>query len=175
MSDSVMLWSVVAMLLFWAMGAYNRLMRLRSQGIAAFAALEQLFDQYLLMLKRDAPGQGSDASSAAWAALAAAADQFRASLRVAHSQPLNGPTTSALRTAYETLCLSWSRVQALPPDPDGAALPDSLQSQFEQLAHQADMARADFNRAVANYNAAIGQFPALVLASLFGFRPAQPI
>lgn len=175
MSDSVLLWFVVAVLLFWAMGAYNRLMRLRSRGIVAFAALERQFDQYLLMVKKNAPSQGNDAFSAVWAALAAAADQFSASLKVAHSQPLNGPTTSALRTAYETLGLSWSRLRTLPHDLGGSALPDSLQSQWEQVGVQTEMARADFNQAVANYNQAIGQFPALVLASLFGFRPAQPI
>jgi LemA protein len=37
------------------------------------------------------------------------------------------------------------------------------------------MARAEFNKAVARYNAAVTQFPAVLLARLFGFRPAQPM
>ena len=40
MPSSIVLWSVAAVLLFWAMGAYNRLMRLRAEANAAFAALE---------------------------------------------------------------------------------------------------------------------------------------
>lgn len=186
MSDSVLLWSVVAVLLFWTMGAYNRLMRLRSQGIVAYVALEGLFQQYLLLVKTNFPdrpaglallvaNQGHEDFFAAWTALAAAADQFNASLRVAHSQPLNGPTTSALRTAYETLCLSWSRLRDLATDPAGLALPDSLPLQWDQVGVQAEIARTDFNKAVANYNQAIGQFPTLILARVFGFRPAQPI
>lgn len=177
MSDSVLVWFVIAVFLFWSMGAYNRLMRLRSQGIVAFAALEGLLNQHLLMLKINFPdaGEGHDASSAAWIGLAAAAEQFNASLKVAHTQPLNGPTTSALRTAFETLYLSWSRLQDLPPDLAGSALPSTLQSQWEHIARQADMARTEFNRTVTNYNEAINQFPALLLARVFGFKPAQPI
>lgn len=187
MSDSVLLWSVVAVLLFWTMGAYNRLVRLRSQGLVAYSSLEGLFKQYLLLVKAHCPEQpaapvwqaatipGDEDFYAAWAALAAAADQFNASLRVAHSQPLNGPTTSALRTAYETLCLSWSRLRGLASNPVGLALPDGLPAQWDQLGVQAEMARADFNKTVANYNQAIGQFPTFILARGFGFRPAQPI
>ncbi len=186
MSDSVMVWFAIAVLLFWSMGAYNRLMRIRSQGIAAFAALEGLFNQYLLMVKTNFPAggpadslhhesHGHEAFSSAWAGLAAAAEQFHASLKVARAQPLNGPTTNALRTAHETLCLSWLRLRNLPPDLAGPALPNTLQSQWEHVALQAEIARGDFNSRVVSYNEAINQFPALLLAWLFGFKPAQPI
>lgn len=186
MSDSVLVWFAIAVFLFWSMGAYNRLMRLRSQGLVAFAALEGPFNQHVLLVKKNLPdrvdvldphdeGHGHDSSSAAWAGLAAAADQFNASLKVARAHPLNGPTTSALKTAFETLCLSWSRLQDLPPDLAGPALPSALQSQWEHIAFQSEMARTEFNRTVTNYNEAINQFPALLLAWVFGFKPAQPI
>jgi LemA protein len=186
MKDSVVFWFAVAVLLFWAMGAYNRLMRLRSRGIVAFATLEGLFNQFLSMVKTNYPAtgaspdlhpvdQGNDALFVAWTALAAAADQFKASLKVAHSQPLNGPTMSALRTAFETLCLSWLRLRNLPPDLVGAAVPETLQSQWELVAVQVEMARNEFNSAVTNYNEATNQFPALLLARVFGFKPAQPL
>lgn len=186
MSDSVMVWVSVALMLFWSMGAYNRLMRLRSQGIVAFAALEGLFNQYVLLVKKNLPdavealdaydpGQRHNSSSAAWAGLAAAAEQFNASLKAAHARPLNGPTTNALKTAFQTLCLSWSRLQDLPPDLAGPALPNFLQSQWEHIALQSEIARAEFNKTVTNYNEAINQFPALLLAWVFGFKPAQPI
>jgi len=186
MSDTVLVWIAIAVFLFWSMGAYNRLVRLRSQGLVAFAALEGSFKQYVSLVKENIPetaevhdgddaGHGHDNSSAAWAGLAAAAEQFNASLKVAHAHPLNGPTTSALKTAFETLCLSWSRLQHLPPDLAGSALPATLQSQWEHIAFQTEIARTEFNRLVANYNDAIGQFPALLLAWMFGFKPAQPI
>ncbi len=186
MSDSVIVWLAIAVLLFWAMGAYNRLMRLRSQGIVAFLALEGLLSQYLLMVKTHfpqggvadavhSPVQGNELTSAAWAGLAAAAEQFSASLKVAHAQPLNGPTTRALQTALETLCLSWTRLRDLPPDLAGPVLPATLQSQWEHVALQVNLAQAEFNNTVTNYNEAISQFPAFLLAWVFGFKPAQPV
>ena len=186
MSGSVLIWLVIAVLLFWGMGAYNRLVRLRSRGIAAFASLESVFNQYLPMVKAHVAddrvdggasdaSQAYDASWAEWAGLVAAAEQFNASLKVAHGQPLNGPTTSALRTAHETLCLSWLRLQNLPLDLAGPALPITLQSEWEPVSMQAELARSEFNRRVLNYNQAIDQFPARLLAWAFGFKPAQPI
>jgi LemA protein len=186
MGDSVMLWLAVAVLLFWAMGAYNRLVRLRSRGLSAFANLAGVFSEFIALVKTnfpaagacpllDAAGQPDEAATTAWSALAAAADQFKASLNAARAKPLHGPTAGALKTAFETLCLSWSRLQDLPNDSAGAAWPDSLQAEWAQLLVQTELARTDFSRTVANYNEAIGQFPALLLAALFAFRPAQPI
>jgi len=186
MSDSVMAGLTIAVLLFWWMGAYNRLVRLRAQGLVAFTTLEALLDQYVLTVKTHFPQTaaddaaclttpGDDEASVARAGLVGAARQFHASLKAAHVHPLNGATMSALRTAHETLCVSWSRLQQLPPDLAGPALPGTLQSQWEQIAAQVEVARAEFNRAVLHYNEAINQFPALLLARVFGFKAAQPI
>lgn len=186
MNASVLLWLTIAVLLFWWMGAYNRLVRLRSQGITAFAALEALFNQHLLLVKAHSPqtaavdagheeAQGHDDAAVAWHGLVAAAGQFNASLKAAHAHPLNGATMRALRTAFETLSLSWSRLQDRAPDLAGPALPSTLQAQWAHVAFQVEVARAEFNRAVVNYNEAIAQFPALLLAWVFGFKPAQPI
>ena len=160
-SSSVFLWLGVAVLLFWAVGAYNRLVRLRSQGLATFALLEDLVNQFVPMASPDV----SDS-----AALVAAADQCRVALKMCRSQPLNGATTGALTMAYETMCLSWSRQRQLTPGrPEVSPLP------WEQLVVQTELARAEFNKAVARYNAAVTQFPAVLLARLFGFTPAQPM
>ena len=176
MSDSVVLWVAIAVLLFWAMGAYNRLVRCRSQGIVSFAVLEDLFHQNLQLVQTHAPdAQAAQDCLTAWAAQVAAAEQFKASLRVAHAQPLHAPAMKALRTAHGTLSESWARVRGLPSYLVEPAWLQTLQSQWEQLAVKTELARTDFNRVVANYNEAIGQFPALLLAWLFGFKPAQAL
>jgi len=186
MSDSVLVWIAIAVLLFWAVGAYNRLVRCRSQGLIAFSVLAGLFNQHLLLVKTHAPDArdpdaapesefGNTTALTAWSALNAAADQFKASLKVTHAQPLNAPVMRALKTAFETLCLARIRVSELPAEELEPALVQALTTQWEQVAVMADMARADFNRAVEQYNAAISQFPALLLAWLFGFKPAQII
>jgi LemA protein len=149
-----MLWAGFAVLIFWSVGAYNRLVRLRSKGLAAFSVLDDSLSRFVTMARE----QGSDSG-----ALVAAANQFESSLKVSRTQPLNAPTTSALSTAYETLWSCWLQV------------PDRLAPQWDHLELQLEMARADFNQSVLSYNAALNQFPAIVLAWVIGFRPAQSL
>jgi LemA protein len=181
MGEHLIWWLLAAVSLFWAMGAYNRLMRLRSQGVNAFAALEVCLRQYVELVKDNFP-QGltlldghDDEAIITWRALAAAADQFQVSLKVVQQQPLNAPTMKALITAFDTLLSCWLRLVALPTDLAGAAVPASLQSQWEQLGVQASLAKKEFNRNVENYNQAIDQFPAMLLAWAVDFKSAQMI
>ncbi|MEI6599067.1 MAG: LemA family protein [Comamonadaceae bacterium] len=166
MSSSVSLWFGAAVLLFWAVGAYNRLVRLRSQGIAAFAVLEGLVNQFMPMASPEVTDS---------AALVAAADQCRVALKMCRSQPLHGATIGALTMAYETMCLSWSRQRQHGPRGSAPESSEDLPLQWDQLVVQTEMARTEFNKTVARYNAAVTQFPAVLLARLFGFRPAQPM
>ena len=166
LSFSLMLWIGLAILPFWAVGAYNRLVRLRSQGLTAFANLEQVLSQLATLARHGAAG--SDA-------LAAAAEQFQASLKVSRTQALNGPTMSALKTAFETLCVCWDRQCEVSFDEAAAIAREALQRQWDPLVVQTDRARSEFKVAVENYNVAIGQFPAVLVAWVFGFRAAKPM
>lgn len=178
----------LALLLFWWTGAYNRLVRLRAQGLQAFAVLDDLFRQHTMLLSvhlaalaiapaveaQDERWAGS-ASANAWATLVATVDPFNSALKLAQAQPLNHLKMQPLLDALAALSLAWSQLCDLPPDLAGPALPDSLQLQWAQIAVQIEPARTEFNRSVMNYNEAIGQFPALLLARVFGFKPALPI
>ena len=166
MSSSAFLWIGVAVLLFWAVGAYNRLVRLRSQGIATFAVLENLLNQFAPMASPEVTDS---------AALVAAADQCRVALKMCRSQPLHGATIGALTIAYETMCLRWSRQRPRAPGRSDPAQTEAVPLHWEQLVVQTELARTEFNKTVARYNAAVSQFPAVLLARLFGFRPAQPM
>lgn len=55
----------------------------------------------------------------------------------------------------------------------GPRLPDNFSIEREQLVRMTTAATEHFNQAVGNYNAAIAQFPAVLLAWLFGFQPAR--
>jgi LemA protein len=175
MSDSVAIWIISAVLLFWVVGAYKRLVRLRSQASAAFAPLEAQFAHYAALVQNSFASVYHDDGPAARAGLVGAALQLEASLKEARAQPLDVQAIRALETAHEALCASWARVRNEPPDLAGAPLPDALQLQWEHIARDAGNARAEFNRRVRDYNAAIRQFPAGLLAWLFGFRPAHLI
>lgn len=174
MSGSVTILIACAVTLFWAIGAYNRLVRLRAHAIAAFAALDEQYHHYVLLVQTNFPVLADHAVSLR-AGLAAAAQQFDASLRAARAHPLDVLAMRALETARQALDGSWVRLRNEPPDLAGPPLPETLQKQWEHIAMTAELAQAEFNRHVQAYNDAIAQFPARLLAWLFGFKPAHRI
>jgi len=175
MSGSVAVWIIPAVLLFWAVGAYKRLVRLRSQAIAAFVPLDGQFAHYVALVQTSFASIHHDDGPAARAGLVGAALQLESSMKVARAQPLDVPVMRALETAHEALSASWARLRNEPPDLAGGPLPEALQLQWEHIALDAATARAEFNRRVQDYNAAVRQFPAGLLARLFGFTPAHMI
>jgi LemA protein len=189
LTGSVVFWLAVAVLLFWWLGAYNRLVRLRSQVISRFADVEQRMDKALVLLGEaaaappagagDASGgaaAGTDPESAAVgrAGLHAVMLQFEVALRVAARHPLDASAVAALQTAYATVHVVWERRNAewVQPPPTPVAV---MQRAWEDNTQVVREAAAGYNTAVADYNDAIRQFPASVLAYFFGFAPAAAL
>ena len=167
MSD--FLWSgvlLLALVLFWAIGAYNRLVRLRAAVGAAFGALDPLLGERLAWVQ-GAPAH-DPARAEAWARLGAAAEQWAVALAPVRAQPANGPAVLSLAQAQAALEAAWAA--AAPADAAHA-----LHAQWDRLRHQELPLLAANNEAVRVYNAARAQFPAAVMARLGGFRPAQAL
>ena len=60
-------------------------------------------------------------------------------------------------------------------DAHEAGLPEGMSSRFERLADQVAGPREAFDVSVKAYNDAVRQFPALLLARIWGFKPAAEI
>ena len=113
MTYTLSFWLTLAVLLFWTLGAYNRLVRLRAQVIGAFTAVELRLMQVLTLVSERAAVQRAQPLAPAAAphahadagldGLRGAAIQFEVALRVARKAPLDGPSIAALRTACATL------------------------------------------------------------------------
>lgn len=183
MTDSVISWAVAAVLLFWAVGAYNRLMRLRAEANSAFAAVEaELARQVELVQSNLPPPEPTqpaplDAEPVSfWSALHAAAAQLAATLSSVRNRPLDAEGIEALSAAQQVLGTAWERAARDDAhDLAGPRLPDTVLLRRAQLLLQAHAATETFNIAVARYNESIAQFPAVVLAWLFGFRPGRAL
>ena len=179
-SSSFLPWILAALALFWAVGAYNRLVRLRSEAKSAFNALEtELQKQVQLVLacippeEDQAPSQFAG-GSAFWGGLQGAAAQLSASLASARSRPLDPERIAALGAAQEVLGTAWDRAERDDAhDLAGPRLPENFSGERQQLVRMAQAATEHFNETVARYNDAIAQFPAVLLAWLFGFQPAR--
>lgn len=183
---SFVLWFVLGVLLFWSVGAYNRLVRLRSAALEAFATLDAQLMKLVDLLQSSLPAAASPPAvtqpgdllgdvASLWDGLRSALSQFMASLAAARAHPLDRDAMAALSAAQGVLAMAWQRLQHEAHDLAGAAVPETLQLQWEQLALPARVASEHFNLAVARYNEAIAQFPALLLARLFGFKAARPV
>lgn len=200
--SSPLFWIAFAVSLFWALGAYNRLMRLRSAVVQSFGSFDAHMVRLVALLGEFGAVQtvqrGSllaDASGAQeLAALQGAVTQFSASLAVARARPLQGDAVAALTAAREVLRATWvTALQKLltdpaqpaalasASDPTGAppgAFPGVLsvwQVRWEEYAAQNEQAIRVFNDAVVQYNSAIAQFPASLLAWVFGFKAAHEL
>ena len=180
MDLSLLPWLVAAVLVAWAVGAYNRLVRLRAAIHAAFAGVEaqllplvKLAD--LLHTEDDEPVAGEEEPEFV-APIEAASAQLAASLAAARLRPLDADRIAALRTAGEIWAQAWDRAEREDAhDLAGPQLPDTLSANRAMRLQQAEAAAHQFNEAVARYNRAITQFPAVLLAWVFGFRPARTL
>lgn len=175
-----MTWISLALLLFWAVGAYNRLVRLRSAAIQAFGALDTHLLRFVALLGEYANTRNASDLPPAdpHHALQAATTQYGASLAVLRAQPLDAAAAGALVAARLVLDTAWQGVVHEAARLNEGVAPPTLANwvqQREQLLLQLAPAAQQFADTVARYNQAIGQFPAQLLAWLFGFRKAQAL
>lgn len=175
-----MLWIAAPVLLFWSVGAYNRLIRLRGDARVAFHLLAAELDRQIGLVRECLPADDDHGSNigggelSVWGGLQGAAGQLAASLAAARQRPLDPPRIEALGAAQGVLQMAWERVEREDAhDLAGSRLPANVSAQRAHLVSQAAAAIDQFNLAVARYNRGVRQFPALLLAWLFGLRPAR--
>ena len=160
----------LALLLFWAVGAYNRLVRLRAAVVQAFEPLDQGLARRLGWVQDALPEQlrdlGSDPASAPWARVQAAGQQMALALAQVRRQPGDRAAMAGLVLARATLEGVWQ--EALTSFPEPLAEISPLLLKWAEWQHAEAPLAVAFDQAVGVYNAAAAQFPASVLARLSG-------
>jgi len=174
-----LLWTLalLALAFFWMLGAYNRVMALRSPIIAAWAQLETVLQarrQALASLlvaaepRLAAERPALEAVIAAQAQLGAAADALR-------PRPADADAVGALARAEAGLTPVLARLASLIEQQadwrEDAALAGSLQA-LKELVPRWQFARQVFNDASTAYNEAVTQLPTRLLSALFRFGRA---
>ncbi|WP_218511232.1 LemA family protein [Variovorax sp. dw_308] len=190
-------WIVGAVALFWFIGAHNRLVRLRSSALQAYGALDAALMRQLDFVQTHViptePGAFGPGELTSGASLRAAARQFGNMLGATRKQPLDMQAMAALGTALHALLSAWQRQHGDPamvfeadgtlsrPAPLGSTGDDpavasvAVPIAWPEASAAPEIARGQFNQAVLNYNAAIAQFPAMLMAFIFGMRRAMPL
>lgn len=176
-------WMLLALAVFWVVGAYNRLARLRSHCVQQFGALDACLDQWHAMLQEfEAQLPGADAQqpvqAQALAALHQAVQALHAALADARSRPLREAALSALEHACGALDAAWQEqvLGAGSGDPADAAGPlQPWQQRWTEQQMRNRLGLQQFNAAAERHNAAIGQYPAHLLSRLLGWQPVRSL
>ena len=179
--------AILAVLFFWAVGAYNRLVLLRASVTKQFAAVDAQLLRVLVWLQGNLPVSMRDMlSEMEEAALPEALlknerdlkllrtlEELSDSLDLARTQPMSA--IAMQRVNQERLALAaWAKAEVRAGQTGEATwFIDPLPYKFDRLKAQAWPLMDAYNQAAFKYNEAIHQFPASLLAKQVKFLPAQ--
>lgn len=184
---TLLLVAVLAVLLFWVLGAYNRLMRLRHAIGTAWQQLEPA----LLSLSQDGERLASlcppelPAERAAFEALLQHSQDLGAAVRSVASAPYVADAVAQLAVAHALHGSALQRVQALlealgrggEPEDDGVSSARETRvqclAQLRAALPLRDFGRQLFNHRVQIYNHALVEMPTRLLTGLFGIHDAK--
>jgi LemA protein len=170
---------LVLVLVFWAVGAYNRLVRLKNAIANAFGQIDvQLKRRYDLIPNLVEVARRYLAhESQTLEAVIAARHQARSAEQVAATSPLSATALGQLAGAEAVLGGALGRLMAVVENYPELKADETLRELSEELAsteNRVGFARQAYNDQVLAFNDAAAQFPTLVIARLFGFVP-QPM
>lgn len=182
MSGSLLLWMTLALATFWAVGVYNRLMRMRARGLEALGSVEKHMKQCADLVQVHVPSPHQNGVAAGIPEPAALADEWAALFPMlqalerafvdARAVPLAPPALRHIGQAFDELQRGWASVCASPEDLAGEAVPAPMQCQWDAQTVKVRAARAGFNKITHAYNAALFQFPARLVVGTMGFKMA---
>ena len=168
---------LAALLVFWTVGAYNRLVRFKNIISNAFGQIDvQLKRRYDLIPNLvEAAKKYLQHEYATLEAVIAARNQARAASDAVRSRPGKADAVIALAAAEQALDGSLGRLFAVAeayPDLKGDKTIRELSEELTSTENKVGFARQAYNDAVLDYNNAQGQFPTLLIARIFGFVPS---
>jgi LemA protein len=181
--------SILAVLFFWAVGAYNRLVVLRASVAKQFAAVDAQLIRVLVWLQGNLPASMRDMLSEMEEAalpeallkndrdlkLLAILEELSDSLDLARTQPLS-PVVMQKVNQNRLALAAWAKAEVRAGQSGEATwFIDPLPYKFDRLKAQAWPLMDAYNQAALKYNEAVLQFPASVLAKQVNFVPAQTL
>ena len=174
----LILLGLIAVVVFWAIGAYNRLVDLRNRFKNAFAQIDvQLKRRYDLIpnLVETAKAYMKHERETLEAVILARNSAVTAN-QAAAANPGSPAAMQGLMSAEGALTGALSKLFALSEAyPDLKANQNMMQltEELTGTENKISFARQAFNDSVMTYNTATQQFPSNVLAGMFGFTAAE--
>jgi LemA protein len=169
---------IILLIVFWAVGVYNRLVSLRNRFKNAFAQIDvQLKRRYDLIpnLVETAKGYMKHERDTLEAVIAARNQAMTINVK-ASGDPTDAGVMQQLAAAEGALSSSLGKLFALSEAyPDLKANQNMMQLTEELTGTENKIAfsRQAYNDSVMQYNTGIEQFPASAIAGMTGFKPAE--
>ncbi len=174
------LWVLAALMFFWGIGAYNRVMLLRNEIGKAFAQLDEALtrrteqgEALLVLLRERLPSE-----QASLDALATAQAEAKATAQAVRPRPYAADPIAQLAVTSAVHGAALTRMVSLVEHHSELMSDAALSTVIDELKlidRQRAFARQVFNQAVHNYNEAVRQFPTRVLVSFFGFSESRSL
>ena len=179
MSSSLLLWCVLAVCVFWSVGLYNRLMRLRARGLSALGSVEKHMRVHVELVRHNLTGRAGvqvpkldvQTPPDGWSSLLSALQVFEDALKHTTAEALRSGVLEHLGQSFDALKTAWHTLSEVPPDLAGPVVPATMRMQWDLVTQRVETARGGFNQIQIQYNEALGQFPARLVAGWMGFKP----
>jgi len=171
---------LAAVLLFWGIGAYNRIMRLRNKIGDAYAQLDQHLSTRAKLVARlmELLLPELVTELAAFDALHSAQTDCDTAAAAVRARPAVADPVAQLAVAVAVHAAALTRLLALLDQHPELRARDDIQPLLDELRaieQQRSFARQLFNEAVRVYNEATNQFPTRILAGIYGFKEASSL
>ena len=178
MTGSIVLFIVVLLVLFWGVGAYKRLVRLQNQVRKTFSQVDvQLKRRYDLVpnLVETAGGYMKDERAILEAAIEARNRAVGANAK-AKADPGDRDAVCEMASADDALSVALGRMFALSESYPEAKTDENMAQLTEELdgaENRIAFAWQAYNDSVMQYNTSRAQFPSVIIAGMFAFKPAE--
>lgn len=175
--SQIIAWSIVALIVFWAVGAYNRLVRLRNEITNSFAQIDvQLKRRHDLIPNLvEVARKYLEHERETLERVTAARAQVIAATDLVKSRPNQAGPIQSLGMAEGVLANAMAQFRAVVEAYPELKADESLRDLNEELTHTENkvaFSRQLFNDVTLDYNNAAHQFPTNLIAGLFGFKTA---
>jgi LemA protein len=182
MLQTTWFWIALAVIIFWAVGAYQRLQKLRGQVSERFATLEQSMLRYQSLVQDATTAAVTSAAgwptaiapelgASHWTRLQVAANLSAMALARMQEHPLDPTSAVALVATSKDLQSAWEAL--IDPDLYYISVPVELRQTWTELSIAIGPDIERFNQSIEAYNVAIEEFPAMLMAKLFKFKSGR--
>lgn len=172
MSATVLLGMLAAVTVFWCVGLYNRLMRMRARGLDALGSVEKNLRIYTSLIGVQFPEEEGSYIPLEWAGLVSCVKDLDEQCKAARAAPLQSAPLQLLAQTIDAIEVAWFALREQPADLAGPTMPEAMQKLWDEAAQKVRTARGGFNQIVDRYNEALGQFPASLVVDMMGFKMA---